>query len=83
LLKGEIGKRLRKQILENYHYMKTNLNNRGFEILGNPSPICPVLLRNEMISRIVCRLMMDEGVHCNTIEFPVVKLGQARLRVNL
>ena len=27
--------------------------------------------------------MMDMGVHVNGMEFPVVKLGQARLRVNL
>ena len=27
--------------------------------------------------------MMDMGVHVNGIEYPVVKIGQARLRVNL
>ena len=27
--------------------------------------------------------MMDNGVHVNGIEYPVVKIGQARLRVNL
>lgn len=27
--------------------------------------------------------MMDTGVHVNGIEYPVVKIGQARLRVNL
>ena len=27
--------------------------------------------------------MLDTGVHVNGIEFPVVKIGQARLRVNL
>ncbi len=27
--------------------------------------------------------MMDLGVHVNGIEFPVVKMGQARLRVSL
>lgn len=26
---------------------------------------------------------MDTGVHVNGIEYPVVKIGQARLRVNL
>lgn len=26
---------------------------------------------------------MDNGVHVNGIEYPVVKVGQARLRVNL
>jgi len=27
--------------------------------------------------------MMDEGIHVNGIEFPVVSVGEARLRVNL
>lgn len=27
--------------------------------------------------------MMDMGIHVNGIEYPVVKVGQARLRVNL
>ena len=27
--------------------------------------------------------MMDMGVHVNGIEFPVVKIGQARLRVSI
>ncbi len=27
--------------------------------------------------------MMDNGVHNNGIEFPVVKIGQARIRANL
>lgn len=27
--------------------------------------------------------MLDHGVHVNGIEYPVVKIGQARLRVNL
>jgi len=28
-------------------------------------------------------MMMDEGVHVNGIEYPVVALGEARLRLNL
>ena len=38
---------------------------------------------NEVVCRLVSRIMMDMGVHVNGIEFPVVKMGQARLRVNL
>ena len=43
----------------------------------------PVLIGNEVISRLVCRIMMDKGVHVNGIEYPVVGIGQARLRVSL
>jgi len=41
------------------------------------------MIGDEIISRLVSRLMMDEGIHVNGIEFPIVKKGESRLRVNL
>jgi glycine C-acetyltransferase len=38
---------------------------------------------NEVICKLVARLMMDEGVHVNGIEYPVVAENEARLRLNL
>jgi 7-keto-8-aminopelargonate synthetase-like enzyme len=43
----------------------------------------PVYVGNEVVCRLVSRIMMDLGVHVNGIEYPVVKIGQARLRVSL
>jgi len=42
-----------------------------------------VFIGNEVVSRLVGRLMMDEGVHVNGIEYPIVGMGEARLRLNL
>ncbi|CAD8074028.1 unnamed protein product [Paramecium sonneborni] len=83
ILNSEVGVRLRTQVLQNYHYMKKELNSRNYKILGYPSPILPLLIGDELTCRIVTRLMLDEGIHCNGIEYPIVKMGQARLRVNL
>lgn len=83
ILKSERGTRLRTKILENYFYMKKKVNELGFEVIGQPSAICPVLIKNEIVNRLLTRLMLDEGVHVNGIEYPVVKIGKARLRVNL
>ncbi|CAK56862.1 unnamed protein product (macronuclear) [Paramecium tetraurelia] len=83
ILKSEVGNRLRVKVLENYHYMKKELNARGYQIIGYPSPILPLLIGNELVCRVVTRLMIDEGIHCNGIEYPIVRMGQARLRVNL
>lgn len=55
--------------------MKKELNNRGYKIIGYPSPIMPLLIGDELTSRIVTRLMIDEGIHCNGIEYPIVKMG--------
>ena len=43
----------------------------------------PVFVGNEVVCRLVARIMMDLGVIVNSIEFPVVRVGQARLRVGL
>lgn len=42
-----------------------------------------VYIGNEIICRVVSRLMMDNGVHVNGIEYPVVAENEARLRLNL
>lgn len=55
----------------------------GRKVFGNPCAILPLFVGNEIICRLVSRIMMDKGVHVNGIEFPVVKIGQARLRVSL
>ena len=66
---------------ENYIYMRGRLEDKGHKIIGNPCAIMPVFIGNEIVSRLVSRIMMDKGVHVNGIEYPVVKIGQARLRV--
>ena len=63
--------------------MRGELEARGHTIIGNACAIMPVFIGNEVISRLVSRIMMDKGVHVNGIEYPVVKVGQARLRVCL
>jgi glycine C-acetyltransferase len=40
--------------------------------MGIPCPILIVFIGNEVVSRLVSRLMMDNGVHVNGIEYPVV-----------
>lgn len=55
--------------------MKNELNARGFKIIGFPSPILPLLIGNELTCRVVTRLLLDEGIHCNGIEYPIVKMG--------
>jgi glycine C-acetyltransferase len=68
LLRSEEGNRIRKKVIENYMYTKKRLEDLGYKLLGQPSPILIVLIGDENVSRLVSRLMMDEGVHVNGIE---------------
>jgi glycine C-acetyltransferase len=83
ILRSELGKQLRRKVMENYNYLRAKLEAKGYKIYGNPCPILPLYVGNEVVCRLVSRIMMDLGVHVNGIEYPVVKMGQARLRVNL
>ena len=83
ILRNREGVERREKVTENYKYMRGELEARGHTIIGNPCAIMPVFIGNEVISRLVSRIMMDKGVHVNGIEYPVVKVGQARLRVCL
>ena len=83
ILRTQEGADRRNKVTENYKYTRNVLESKGFRIIGNPCAIMPVFIGNEVISRLVSRIMMDKGVHVNGIEYPVVKIGQARLRVCL
>ena len=83
ILRNSEGVERRQKVVENYKYIRGVLESKGHTIIGNPCAIMPVFIGNEVISRLVSRIMMDKGVHVNGIEYPVVKIGQARLRVCL
>lgn len=55
--------------------MKNKFREYGYTTIGQPSPIIPVWVGNEILTRITARLMMDDGFIINPIEFPVVAKG--------
>ncbi len=59
---------MRNKCLENYNYARALFESKGYKCLGYTSPILIVFVGNEFVSRILSRLMMDEGVHVNGIE---------------
>lgn len=83
ILRSVQGVQRREKVTENYNYVRKCLEDNGRTVLGNPGAILIVFVGNEVVCRLVSRIMMDMGVHVNGIEYPVVKIGQARLRVGL
>jgi len=77
------GAQLREKVMDNAIYLREQLTKRGFEVIGNPSPIVILLTGDELLSRIVSRLMLNSGVIVNGIEYPIVPKGKARLRLQL
>lgn len=83
MIRSEEGKVIRKKVLELSKYMRGKLQMKGYKILGFPSPIVPLVIGNEILCRLTVRILLDEGVVVNGVEFPGVAKGTARLRIAL
>lgn len=83
IVRSPKGLELRKKVMENATYLRTKLKEKGYVCLGNASPIVIVVIGDELVSRLVSRLMLNKGVIVNGIEFPIVPKGKARLRLQL
>ena len=76
ILRSEQGRQLRIKVLENYHYLKGELKKNGRTVFGNPCAILPVFIGNEVVSRLVARLMMDMGTFlCHFKVFMLTELS--------
>lgn len=80
IVSGAEGRALRARLMDNIRYLRGLLDRAGFEAIGEPSPIVPVMMRSEGLARLVARRLPDVGVLANLVEFPAVAKGSARFR---
>jgi glycine C-acetyltransferase len=74
------GRALRNQLMANIRCLRTALDHAGFEVLGEPSAIVPVLMHAEGLARLVARRLPTLGLVANLVEYPAVAKGSARFR---
>jgi len=77
------GAALRADLLRNAEGLRRLLTDEGLECMGTPSAIVPVLIKSEKVSRLVGKLLFDQSVFVNQVEFPGVPVGASRLRLQL
>jgi 7-keto-8-aminopelargonate synthetase-like enzyme len=77
------GDILRADLMRNVDGLRALLAAEGLQCMGIPSPIVPVLIGSEKVSRLVGRLLFDQSVFVNQVEFPGVPVGASRLRLQL
>ena len=63
--------------------MRNSLQDRGFNVYGQPSPIVPLVIGNVGIMRICARLLLENGFIVNPVEHPAVPKGTARYRLQM
>ena len=83
LLMSADGDERRSRLRDNVTHIRRRLQEAGFRIYGDPSPIVIVLIGPELISRGIANLLYEEGVIVNSVEFPACAPGDSRLRLQL
>jgi len=63
ILRSLEGIQRRQKVVENYNYLRKRLEENGRKIFGSPCAIMPVYVGNEVVCRLVSRIMMDLGKH--------------------
>ena len=77
------GEWRREQLMQAVQALRQALTNEGLTVLGQTSPIVPVLLGEERWARLAVREMGQRQLLANLVEFPAVPRHSARLRMQV
>ncbi len=78
---------LRDKLEENTKYFRQKMTEAGFDIQEGDHPIVPIMLgkfeNDAKLSQDMARDLLDEGIYVIGFYYPVVPLGQSRIRVQI
>ena len=74
---------LREQLRENTQYFRKEMTAMGFDIIAGNHPIVPVMIGNEIKNMELAKAVNELGIFCVGFSFPVVPIGQARIRLQM
>ena len=74
---------LRERLRRNTNYFRSSMTALGFELLPGEHPIVPLMLRDAKLAQEFARRLRDKGVLVTAFSFPVVPLGEDRIRIQL
>ena len=74
---------LRDRLHENTRYFRQKIESLGFTIKPGTHPIVPVMLFDAPLAQMFAASMYERGVLLTGFFYPVVPMGQARVRVQL
>jgi 8-amino-7-oxononanoate synthase len=72
----------RKQLWENTHFMKRELEGLGFDTGDSESPVIPLIVGDDMTTFLMAKRLGEEGVFANPIVTPATPPGQALIRTS-
>jgi glycine C-acetyltransferase len=79
----EEGEDLRARLRENAAFFRAQLTALGFRLIEGDHPIIPVMLGDASLAATMADRLLAEGVYVVGFSYPVVPVGQARIRVQM
>ncbi|HEX2123028.1 MAG TPA: aminotransferase class I/II-fold pyridoxal phosphate-dependent enzyme, partial [Thermoanaerobaculia bacterium] len=80
IVRSEEGDALRERSYDNILRLRAGFESRGVECLGSPSNVVPVMCGDETVAKWTARLLEENGLLANLVEFPAVPRERARFR---
>jgi len=74
---------LRQRLAENTRFFRERLTAAGFTLLPGSHPITPVMLGDAALAQTFAARLLGKGIYVVGFSYPVVPLGQARIRVQI
>jgi glycine C-acetyltransferase len=79
----ESGAELRHRLWDNTRFFRERMTRLGFDLKPGAHPIIPVMLGDARLATAMADRLLEEGVYVIGFSYPVVPLGQARIRTQM
>jgi 7-keto-8-aminopelargonate synthetase-like enzyme len=83
IVEGEEGKQRRDRLMHNSLRLRAGLEEAGFEVLGKPSAVVPMLIGDVLLARLMTRYAVEFGGIVNLVEHPAVARNACRWRLQV
>ncbi|HSM31428.1 MAG TPA: glycine C-acetyltransferase [Woeseiaceae bacterium] len=74
---------LAEQLHENARYFRSQMEERGFDLIPGEHPIIPVMLGDAKLATEMADRLLRRGIYVIGFSFPVVPEGRARIRTQM
>jgi glycine C-acetyltransferase len=74
---------LAEQLHENAGYFRSQMEERGFDLIPGEHPIIPVMLGDAKLATEMADRLLERGIYVIGFSFPVVPKGRARIRTQM
>jgi glycine C-acetyltransferase len=74
---------LRERLRQNAVHFRAGMGKLGFTLAPGSHPIIPVMLGDALLAQQMAKALFEEGVYVVGFAYPVVPVGQARIRTQM